>query len=313
MWTRTLAIAALLLPLGAQAQFMDLRNEASLARGFGLPPVGAYALAEDARWRFGLDLSNEYHAGQAGSETVVLDGETARYSIDYRHRIGQRLELGFELPLLHQSGGSLDSTIETWHSWFSLPNGGREDAPQGQYQFVYLDGQQRRLDVSETGTRLGELRLTAGWALSPRSALRASVKLPTGDAEALAGNDALAAALWLDHGWTRGSFNAYLSGGALYAARGEVLPEQQRQWLLLGGGGMAWQAWPALRLIAQLNWHTPLYEDVEEDALKRPGIQLGIGGAIRLGARSELMLGFQEDPAVASSPDFSLHLAFVFD
>lgn len=317
MPVRTLLCCALgLLPVAVQAAsaaFMELRNEATLARGFGLPAVGKSQLVEDRRLRLSLDLSNEYHANQSGDEAVLLDGEVARMALRYQHRLGERFELGLELPLLHQGGGFLDAAIENWHDWFSLPEGGRGDAPQDRYHYHYEQGGETLLEVEQGGTRIGEVQLLGGWAMSADTALRASIKLPTGDAEALAGNEALGAALWLDHGWQRGSLGAYLSGGALHVADGEVLAGKQRNWVAFGGAGLAWQTWPRLRLIAQLNAHSPLYQEVDEDALSRPGLQLALGAAVRLGAGSELLLGFQEDPVVAASPDFSLHLAWVLE
>ena len=312
---RILLSAALgLIPLSAQAdRFMNLRNEAALARGFGLPALGRAHLAEGDAWILSADLSNEYHASQDGGSALLLDGETARYAITYRRRIGARLELGVELPLLHQSGGFMDSGIENWHDWFSLPNGGRNEAEQDQYRYRYVESGEILLDVTDRGTRLGEARLLAAWALGADTALRGAIKLPTGDADRLSGNDALAVSAWLDHGWQRGAWSAYLSGGGLYAAQGEVLREHQRRWVALGGAGLGWQAWPALRFLVQLNAHSALYENVEDDILRRAGLQLGIGAAIRLSPVSEFQIGFQEDPIVASSPDFSLHFALAFE
>ena len=170
---RILLSAALgLIPLSAQAdRFMNLRNEAALARGFGLPALGRAHLAEGDAWILSADLSNEYHASQDGGSALLLDGETARYAITYRRRIGARLELGVELPLLHQSGGFMDSGIENWHDWFSLPNGGRNEAEQGhRHEDHGRDGRLgvprrrgRRSSGTREGTVTGTRRVPARW------------------------------------------------------------------------------------------------------------------------------------------------------
>ena len=49
------------------------------------------------------------------------------------------------------------------------------------------------------------------------------------------------------------------------------------------------------------------------DALRRAGLQLAFGAGYQLTPRLGLTLGFAEDPIVASSPDFSIHLDASWD
>jgi hypothetical protein len=75
----------------------------------------------------------------------------------------------------------------------------------------------------------------------------------------------------------------------------------------LAATGLGWRLNERVRFVGQLYGHGKLHKDSDLRPLKRHGLQLTLGGTIRLGERLELLAAFQEDPIVSSSPDFSLH------
>ncbi|HSW14114.1 MAG TPA: DUF3187 family protein [Solimonas sp.] len=305
-----LPLALTSLPLAAHALPFATSNQAALAQGFDLPAVGHAAVlgAGKASSQFSLDLSSEYSAHTAGSETIVLDGETARLAWRYRQGM-DGWDWGVELPVVHAGGGFLDSFIEDWHDFFGLPNGGREFAPQDRYLYQYDRGGSTRLQRTEEGWALGDLRVSAGWALNESLALRGELKLPTGDDDQLSGGN-LGAAAWgdwalpfdLDSRWS-----GFVSAGLSANQKGDVLEDQQETLVPFGGAGLFFRAWRQVELGTQFNLHGPLYDDSELDELSRAGGQLVFGGRW-LGAGWALDLAVQEDILTRSSPDFGVHI-----
>jgi hypothetical protein len=307
--------AALCLVLAAPSwagDFAPGNSGGTLARAFALPALGDGAVLPRGRseTRWTLDIANEYVAeGNCAVECIVLDGETARLRFSHRSGLGDGWDLSFETSVLDRGGGFLDGWIEEWHDTFGLPKGGRDTAVDDQYQFRYLRQNTVLLDETSGGTGMGDSTLTLGRRLGGATTLRVMAKLPTGDADSLEGGTP-GSALWLEHalalprGWS-----GYLAGGASYGDRGEALPGLQNREVWFGGFGVAVPVTPSVRLTAQLQAHSRLFDDSSLTPLARAGAPLTIGLQFRTSARGSFELGFQEDPSVNGSPDFAVYLS----
>jgi len=303
------------LPSTALAQsdtFMELRNEASLARAFDLPSLGApQVLAAGSRaWSLSWDLANEYTADSNARESVLLDGESQLLRLRWRQGLGRGLEWGLELPWVFRGGGFLDGPIESWHQLWGLPNGGREQTPQNRYRFQYAADGKTLLDVQDGGNGIGDLRVSAGWQLAPRWALRANLQTPTGDDSSLEGG-AWGAAAWLETAlpFAAGSrWTGFVSTGGSWHEPDGPLATLQHRLVGLAGGGLGLRLAERWQLMGQLYAHTSLYEGSSLAPL-REALQasLGLRHTLHSGVRVEL--AFQEDPITQSSPDFALHLS----
>lgn len=308
-----LGSAALPWPLLAASASLSTHNQSTLARGFALPALGQTVPEAPGAWRLSVDLTSEFVEKEEGAEALLLDGETQRYALRYAGTWGgDRGDWNIELPLLHTGGGFLDGLIEDWHDVFSLPDGGRRDAPRDRYRYVYVRDGVTLLDAQEGGTNLGDVQLGAGWALRPGLMLRGLVKLPTGDEDELAGGN-LGAATWLDWAWPLpedARVAGFLSAGVSVNEDADALESLQENVIPFGGLGLALQLLPSLQALSQLYAHAPLYDDTQISALERAGLQFTLGGRWCPGAGPACMeLSFQEDLMVGSSPDFSLRLA----
>lgn len=287
-------------------------NSGALARGFALPSLGDLRVLPRglAETRLTADVANEYVRegyaanGSCPGECITLDGETSRLRLAHRRGLGGGWEIGVELPLLDRGGGFLDGWIQDWHGWFGLPNGGRELAADDQYRFRYERGSVALLDETEAGSGIGDATLTVGKAVGEDTALRLMAKLPTGDEDELAGGNA-GGALWLEHALPFG----YVAFGASLSGRGAVLPEMQNREVFFGGLGLLVPVTDSMRLTAQLQLHSLLYDGSELSPFSRPGAPLTLGLQFRAGERHTIELGFQEDPSVNASPDFSAYLS----
>ena len=151
-----------------------------------------------------LDIASHMNGARSGSERLFIDGETYRQALALRHGLRDGWEAVLELSVVSHVPGVFDGFIENWHSFFHLPQGGRDTAPRDRLAIRYDKGGTARVDVTDGVTALGEIALGVGHAVKRNFlsndglAIRGVVKLPTGDEDALAGSGGLSASIWAE-------------------------------------------------------------------------------------------------------------------
>jgi hypothetical protein len=298
----------------------NTKNQSPVVQIYGLPSAGNAVLLPSGQKeiRLTLDHSSNYVADSNTREQIVLDGETTRVTLGGRYGLSKKVELGIDIPYLAHGGGFLDGFLINYHDIFGFPQGGRDLAPRNRLLYRYIrDGVERlKVDGSENG--LGDISLTAGLQLyhdeQPHPlavALRASVKLPTGDSASLRGSGSTDASAWIsasdDFKLPLGHGTVFAAAGLMAMTQGDVLPEQQRSRVGFGSIGAGWNplSWLALKL--QLDAHTPFYKDSDLKALSANAVQLLIGGTLGLSERITLDIAVSEDIATKTSPDAVFH------
>ena len=297
-------------------------NQSPLVQIFGLPSTGSAAVLGKGRGEFlvSQDIANSMSVDSNSREMIFLDGEGYRTLLSVRHGIGNRCEIGLELPFVGYGGGVFDSFIEGWHQTFGLPNGDRSSYPRNRLLFRYDRDGSRRLLVDNSGFGLGDIRLTGALqlfreeTLRPRAlALRSSLKIPTGDSGQLRGSGSTDFALWLsasdDYGVALGHVSLFGSAGGMVMSKGDVLPDQQRVVAGFGSLGIGWAPADWIALILQFSGNTPLYQGSTLTELSGASLQLHSGGTLRLAETTFLDIAVSEDIAVNTAPDVALHLA----
>jgi hypothetical protein len=189
-----ISVVALSITHAASADALIDRDNGPLSGLFGFPDSregSRLADKDDSYWELSASVSSHSTSDSGGGESLLFDGETTRIGLTWRRGVTERLDLGVELPwVLHQSG-NLDSFIDRWHDIFGLPDGIRDERPHDRLLFRYDDGN-RLLTMQRNVEGLGDVRLLGGWRLDEgangSSALRFSVKLPTGDSDSLLGS-----------------------------------------------------------------------------------------------------------------------------
>lgn len=298
----------------AAGDSLATRNAATLARGALLPtPEGAAFDAPGTQfWRLNWDWTSEFFRSQIGNERILIDGETHRLALRGQGTAASGLAWSVELPWLHQGGGVLDSSIDGWHDFFGLSNGGRDEYAQDQYRFVLDHSGRRLLDIDHGGSGIGDVLLGLGWSPVDGTAVRATAQIGTGDADSLRGGRH-GLALQVDRHWALtalpGLSGSLMLGGSWTDTAGP-LQQLQRRWAGFGSASAAWKFQPKTSFIVQLQANSPLYRDSDLEPLERPGMQLSLALRLRLSGGRRLDLGFQEDPITGSSPDFSLFTAY---
>lgn len=267
-----------------------------------------------------MDIANNYIVAANGSESLLLDGESFRTTLSFRHGFGNHLEAGLEIPFVGNGGGAFDSFIEGWHDFFGLPQGGRNEAPRNRLLYAYEKNGSGLLLLDRSNTGIGDIRITGGYQLykshgqSPRAvSVRGSLKLPTGQSSSLHGSGSLDAAVWIDasddSAISAGHLTVFGSAGGMAMTKGDVLPEQQRNLAGFGSLGIGWAPVDWIALILQLSGHTPFYEGSDLKELSSASLQLHSGGTLRLPGSFLLDIAVSEDIAVETAPDITLHLA----
>ncbi len=298
------------------------RNQSPVVQIFGLPVIGDSRIlpAGGKELALVLDVANNYVDDTSRNEHIVLDGETYRLDLTGRFGVGSRFEVGFEIPYIFQNGGVLDSFIQSYHATFGLPQGGRDQAPTGRLLFNYRRNGTTLFHVDQCNSGIGDLLFTTGYQLyrdnaeNPGAvALRANLKLPTGDSNELRGSGSTDLALWLtgSQGWktTTGLWEIFGGGGALGMSRGNVLPDQQQNAVAFGSLGAGWHPLTWLTLKVQFDGHTAFYGDSDLVELNSGSVQIVMGGTLHFSDRTALDIGVSEDLVVKTAPDVVFHFS----
>jgi hypothetical protein len=255
-----------------------------------------------------LEVANHYRLSQGSDDVLLLDGETSRLRGYFEMPFGERWSFGADIPLYHQSGGALDDLVDTWHSAFNLPDGGRNYRPEGLLEFRLGDENGQFYELLETSSGLGDIQLSAagrfgqgdGWTL------RASVKLPTGDEDILAGSgatDLTMAALRQKRGSFTGRAASYFLGVAWLEIGDPTTMEftsEDRAVAGLLGGDLALRERFGIK--GQIDVNSALYDsDLEE--IGELAVQATLGGWAHFGESMSFEFAVSEDLNVSTSPD----------
>jgi len=323
-----LSAVFILLFLGGYAQAMDIqpfqtRNQLPLVQIFGLPPAEGGVIRRPGETTVGLllDAASVFSDDDNAQEKIYLDGEIYRLTFAVRHGLAGRWEAGLDIPYVWHTGGELDGFIDGFHRTFDLPEGGRQDAARDNLRYFYARNGETALFMEDSQNGLGDLLLSLGLRLTPDAplatgrslALRAGLKLPTGEADKLTGSDSTDFSLRLC-----GSDSATLAGwdmtlfgtlGALAMSQGEVLADLQRRYVAFGTVGIGWEwvSWLALQL--QFDGHTAFFRDSTLCPLDTESIQITVGGVFDLPGGYRVDLGIVEDLLPTTAPDVVFHLA----
>ena len=293
-------------------------NMNPFTRLHGVPQTRSAHLTTAGKLEVGLqlDVANNFTDSLSGNERIRLDGETHRTNLSLRYGLSERWELSIDLPYIRHSGGSLDGFIENWHSWFGLPNGGREDSAEDELTYFWRHGTQTRASLTRSESGMGDITVYAGYRLGGDDerqwTVRAGASLPTGDADSLTGSGGtdVFASLHVSQAslWRSEKLRFHGSIGAALLDDTDIIGATIEDWIVFGSGSLAWQVHDRVSLKTQLDFNTAAYDsDLKE--LGDFSTQLTLGGSLLLGSATRLDIGVTEDIITDTSPDVVFHLA----
>ncbi len=302
-----------------QQQPMALTLFAFRPRRAVTQPKGELGLGAQLAW----SSIEEYRQNPpfAPSEYVVFDGETVRTTLRARYGIGERTDLEVELPLLYASSGMLDSFIEAWHDFFSLPGGSRELYESDSYEMSVRQGGDElyRLDANRLAVQDIPLILTRNLRQEdergPAVALRGAIEVPSGSESRGFGNGALdfGVGVLAERSWGRWT----LSGGVdlLFPGQSDrlaALPnhELKQQFALALGGEYRWN--DHLSLVAGSVWTSRMISTIGLEEVAREVFDFGLGLAWDLAEASRVSFSIHEDLVAATGSDLTFQFGLTW-
>ena len=295
------------------------RNQNPFVQIYGLPVAesGFITRPGEVRAVVFADVSNNFSDTTLSSERVLIDGETTRLTALLRYGLFESLELGIDIPMISHNGGASDSFISNFHKLFGFPAAGRDLVARDQIHYLYAANGVNGVNIQQSSIGLGDIQLSGAYQIwqdqdSRSLALRAGLKLPTGNAGKLHGSGGTDISLRLVYSDTKtfAAQNVTVFGalGGLIPGSGKVMQDVQRQYVTFGSFGLGWQACKRVSLKVQLDGHTPFYNS-SLDELGTISAQLVMGGSISLFGKTYLDLAVSEDVIVNTAPDVVFHLA----
>jgi hypothetical protein len=305
-----IAAAAFIISGRAQAdEFFLLRDENPLTRGFYLPLPSDGRLTDGADLSATLSVSNTLNVENRANESLLVDGESHTLRLSYEDALFQSWRFRFTVPIINDSGGFLDSTIDHWHRWFGFNPGNRPFYPQN--ELVYSYSGRGSIDLTRSQTSIGDISGELGWYPIDDAHRTVSVwgglEAPTGSVAKLTGDGAWDGAVWA-HGalrWTQWQLAAEL--GVTQPFGDEIFAGAAHRTSLFARFAATRALGSAWVLRAQLDGQTGRVEDSTLRFLG-PSLQLTVGAIRRLGQNWRVEFGFAEDAAVNAAPDITFFL-----
>lgn len=316
-----IAACAILLVTAADslAGALNDHDNTPLAGIYGLPnsTEGSLLLPAGRQgWDFYAITSSHAIQKASGDELLEFDGETTRLSFNYRIGVSDRLELGVELPYLFHESGSLDSLISGWHELFGLPNGNRGTVAENRINIVYSDEEGRLISVDSSSSGIGDLRVKAGWQLSRDdaggTALRFSVKLPTGDSDLLLGSGGFDVSVGIagDRNglWGVEKLSGFYRLQGIYLGKPDHFDRRYNPVVGQVSGGLGYSLHRRAQVMVQTTVRTALY-DSNIGSIGDPSALFTFGANFLLGENYKLSFSVGEDINVTTAPDVTFALA----
>lgn len=307
------AVAAALLvvragPLRAE-EFFAIRNQNPLLRGFYLPLPSDARQDAGAAWAATLLVSNTLNVESNSHESLLVDGESTALDLTYESALSQRWRYRFTVPIIHDSGGVLDSVIDAWHELFGFTRGARPYYPKRQIDYFYSSGS--KIDLNHAQTGIGDIATDVGWYAVDDEHRTLSIwgglKAPSGSRASLTSDGAWDGALWAHAAarWSNWQFATEVGvsqpfGDEIFAGRAHRSAGIAR----FAASRTLDRLWSVR---AQLDGQTGRVAGSDLRFLG-PSLQLTVGAVRRLSGRWRMQIGITEDAAVNTAPDITLFL-----
>ncbi len=136
----------------AADEFFAVRDENPLIRGFYLPLPSDSRLTDGTGVSATLSISNTLNVENRGQESLLVDGENDVWVLSFDHALAQTWRYRLTVPIIHDSGGFLDSPIDHWHRWFGFDPGNRPYYPRNEILYVYSGKSTVDIRGAQTGS-----------------------------------------------------------------------------------------------------------------------------------------------------------------
>lgn len=291
--------------LNAQAYpGLATRSQNPLLQSYFIPAIPVTS-KRSLSFSHSLYFTNTYQLDNKGQENLILDVENTRYDLQmtFRHELWH---LNVNVPLISNRSGFLDQSIERWHDFFGLPQGGRDSARNNQLNLLYqVDG----IDVVNArnpSQGIGDIQLAAGYQLNADSQLWFALELPSSDDSLFISNQEIDYAFWyLTANRLAEKLSSYASLGISFPADAGLFRGLTEDQVLFGQAGIIYRWLPRLQLLLQLDYHSNIVKNSDLEALE-DSIQAQFGlRVMEVFNQQQLDLFFSEDIFPGYAPDIT--------
>ncbi len=285
-------------------------NQNPIVSLFGIPsPVSQQQ--QEYPFSFRYSLASNFVQKVSTDELLILDGETGRFEIDYFRQLDKYFSVAINIPILKHGGGFLDTFVDDWHHFFSLPDSGRPLSPANRLLYQYQVDGENLINQTKGVSGLGDIGLSGLYRLkstqSYETYIRTGFKLPSGDPKSLLGSGGIGTYFDLHRFGKQANsiWTSHTSVGVLFMMGSDLLSNQRHQ-AIYGSAALTWYVTDNLSLDIQLMGHTG-FVDSQIRVLDGLSFQLTFGGRIKLTDSVEILFALSEDPIVGASPDVVFH------
>jgi hypothetical protein len=268
------------------------------------------------RVELSTSYSNVFEASNGAEYGHLFDLEQMVNAVSARYGVGETLEIGASAGMHTGWGGFLDSFISGFHDLFGLPNGGREQRPEGEYRlYLSRSGEDSENAVGvDVGRKVWfeDLQVFGKWRFHGDGAAPFAASL-SGVVRGAAGPlDAgrLGASAAVLGRWSPGPVHVHASAGlALLTPPDDVAPVARNatQFFTLAAERELW--WEGTAFLAQLGGSSPYVRRVSAGDLRGVPMNLVFGFAGLTDGGWGWQLSFAEDIlADGPSVDFTVDL-----
>jgi hypothetical protein len=272
-------------------------------------------LASDTRADAGAVLAatfsimNTLESERRSTQQLLVDGESDTLRLSYEDSISRDWRYRVTVPVIRDSGGFLDSAIDSWHRFFGFDPGSRPYYPKN--QLVYFYSGKTRIDLQESGTSIGNVSAETGWYAADSAERTISfwggLEAPTGSTRRLTSDGAWDAALWAHAARRWPSWRLAVELGLAQPLGDEVFAGSAHVTSAFARVAATRDLGAVWSVRAQLDGQTRRVAGTQLRFLG-PSAQLTVGVARRLAHRWRLQMGFAEDVAVNTAPDITFFL-----
>jgi hypothetical protein len=269
---------------------------------------------KETQWSSSLAITNTLNVESSANESIHLDYENYRLNLSYQYGLNDNWNIKFDLPVIYQSGGFLDSSIDHWHDFFGLPEANRPFVARNQYNIDYTSQGQALIKLDETNTSFGDLQITAAYKLIENETTAVSVwtslKLPTGNKNKLTSNGVTDISAWLAlNQKLTDSWLLNLNAGAAILGADDYQDIPLSDYAVYGHVMLGWLLNDTINLKAQLQGHTSYYDKSQLKILGSTYL-ITFGGTIKIKNCHYLDIAMSEDIKTGGSPDASLLISW---
>ncbi len=196
---------------------LPVRNLDPVMMRFFDPTPDSALRSYDQSWSFELNhhYASLYQFDQLPISQLSVDMELYLFDPVMRLALSDSFELSLRTPVIVPASGVFDDTIQNFHRWFGLPNGGRQYRPNSSYAYA-LDHNSGAQWQGQNRWEFGNIELSARYHLAGSEHwamdVLAASKLPTASKSRGWGSGAADIAAGFVTSLHQGDWSAHLEG-----------------------------------------------------------------------------------------------------